>query len=325
MTPKAELHVHVEGAMGPGLARRLAQRNRRFLPSGIARGDAWVWRDFLHFLEVYDAAASVIRRGHDYRDLVYEYLVACAAEGTIYVELTASADHAAQVGISDREHLEGLAAGIDAAREETGIEARIIMSCVRHFGPEKAIEVAKRTVADLHPYVTGFGMGGDEAGFPPGQFRTAFEIAAEAGLGITCHAGEWGGPESVREALELPNITRIGHGVRSIEDPGLVRELADRGITLEVCPTSNVALGLYPDYQSHPLPALAEAGVPVTLGSDDPPYWAATIGGEYEIAARMGLDTHKITQTAIESAFLAPSDRAALLDRLTANPPEEEK
>jgi adenosine deaminase len=325
LTPKAELHVHVEGAMGPALARRIAARNGLPLPDGIAEDDHWLWSDFLHFLQVYDAAASVIRSGEDYRDIVFEYLVGCAEEGAIYVELTASADHAASVGLSDGEHLAGLAQGIDDARAATGIEGRIVMSCVRHFGPEQAVAVAQRTVDDLHPYVTGFGMGGDEANFPPGLFTRAFEIAAEAGLGITCHAGEWGGPESVRGALELPNITRIGHGVRSIEDPGLVRELADRQITLEVCPTSNVTLGLYPDFESHPLPALVAAGVRTTLGSDDPPYWNASIGRDYAVAEQMGLDPLLFTQIAIESAFLAPPEKAALLDRLAANPPEEEK
>jgi adenosine deaminase len=325
LTPKAELHVHVEGAMGPDLARRIAARNGLTLPDGIAEGDHWIWRDFLHFLEVYDAAASVIRSGEDYRDIVFEYLVACAAEGAIYVELTASADHAASVGLSDAEHLAGLAQGIDDARARTGIEGRIIMSCVRHFGPEQAVAVAQRTVDHLHPYVTGFGMGGDEANFPPHLFTRAFEIAAEAGLGITCHAGEWGGPDSVRGALELPNLTRIGHGVRSIEDPGLVRELADRQITLEVCPTSNVTLGLYPDFESHPLPALVAAGVRTTLGSDDPPYWNASIGRDYAVAEQMGLDPLRFTQIAIESAFLETPAKAALLDRLAANPPEEEK
>jgi adenosine deaminase len=316
MTAKAELHVHVEGAMGPDLARRIARRNGLTLPEGIADGDRWVWRDFLHFLRVYDAAASVIRTAEDYRDVVFEYLMACAAEGAVYVELTASADHAAEVGLPDADHLAGLAQGIDDARAASGIEARIVMSCVRHFGPERAVAVAQRTVDELHPYVTGFGMGGDEAGFPPQDFRRAFEIAHEAGLGITCHAGEWAGPESVRGALGLPGISRIGHGVRSIEDRSLVRELAEREIVLEVCPTSNVALGLFANLGHHPLPALADAGVRVTLGSDDPPYWDATIGGEYAVAERMGLDPAVMTQTAVEAAFLTPADRASVGARL---------
>ena len=217
---KAELHVHVEGAASPDLVRRIAARNGIRVPDGVIGDDGkFVWKDFLDFLNTYDAATSVIRTGEDYRDIVYEYLVACAAEGAIYVELTASADHAADVGLSDEEHLAALAQGIDDARDETGIEGRIVMSCVRHFGPEKAREVARRTVEGPHPYVTGFGMGGDEAGFPPEDFADAFAIAREAGLGLTVHAGEWAGPESVRGGLAL-GVSRIGHGVRASEDPG---------------------------------------------------------------------------------------------------------
>jgi adenosine deaminase len=314
---KAELHVHVEGAAGPDLIRRIAERNRVRVPDGVFDDDGgFRWRDFLDFLRTYDAATSVIRTGEDYRDIVYEYLLACAAEGAIYVELTASADHAAGVGLSDEEHLAALAQGIDDARAETGIEARVVMSCVRHFGPEKAREVARRTVEAPHPYVTGFGMGGDEANHPAREFAGAFAIARDAGLGLTVHAGEWDGPESVRQGLAL-GVTRIGHGVRAAEDPELVRELAARGTVLEVCPTSNVALGLYPGYDAHPLPALRAAGVPVTLGSDDPPYWHASIGGEYEVAAdHFGLGEEalrEITRTALRAAFVEEDVRRRLL------------
>jgi adenosine deaminase len=315
--PKAELHVHVEGAASPHLIRRIAARNGVAVPDGVFDDDGgFRWRDFLDFLRTYDAATSVIRTGEDYRDIVYEYLVACAAEGAIYVELTASADHAAGVGLSDEEHLAALAQGIDDARAETGIEARVVMSCVRHFGPEKAREVARRTVEAPHPYVTGFGMGGDEANHPASEFADAFAIAAEAGLGLTVHAGEWDGPESVRQGLAL-GVSRIGHGVRAAEDPELVGELAERGTVLEVCPTSNVVLGLYPSYADHPLPALREAGVPVTLGSDDPPYWHASIGGEYAVAAeRFGLEDEalrEITRTALRAAFVEEDVRRRLL------------
>ena len=315
--PKAELHVHVEGAASPDLIRRIAARNKVAIPDRVFTDDGrFRWKDFLDFLATYDAATSVIRTGEDYRDIVYEYLVKCAAEGAIYVELTASADHAADVGLSDEEHLAALAQGIDDARAETGIEARVIMSCVRHFGPDKAREVARRTVEGPHPYVTGFGMGGDEAGFPPEQFADAFAIAREGGLGLTVHAGEWGGPESVRGGLAL-GVSRIGHGVRASEDPELVRELADRGTVLEVCPTSNVVLGLYPSYEAHPLPALRDAGVAVTLGSDDPPYWDASIGGEYDVASgRMGFDDEalrELTRTALRAAFVEDDVRRRLL------------
>ena len=160
-------------------------------------------------------------------------------------------------------------------------------------------------------------MGGDEAGFPPGDFADAFAIAREAGLGLTVHAGEWAGPESVRGGLAL-GVSRIGHGVRASEDPDLVRELAERGTVLEVCPTSNVVLGLYASYAEHPLPALRAAGVPVTLGSDDPPYWDASIGGEYAVAAeQFGLDDEalrEITRTALRAAFVEEEVRQRLLE-----------
>ena len=316
--PKAELHVHIEGAAPPALVQRIAARNGLRIPDGVIGDDGrFAWRDFLDFLDTYDGATSVIRTGQDYRDIVYEYLVSCAAEGAIYVELTASADHAAGVGLSDEEHLAALAQGIDDARAETGIEARIVMSAVRHRGPERALDVARRTVEAPHPYVTGFGMGGDEAGFPPGDFADAFAVARDAGLGLTVHAGEWGGPDSVRGGLAL-GVSRIGHGVRSIEDPDLVRELADRGTVLEVCPTSNVVLGLYASYAEHPLPALRAAGVAVTLGSDDPPYWDASIGGEYAVAAeQFGLGDEalrEITRTALHAAFVDEDVRRRLLD-----------
>lgn len=305
--PKAELHVHLEGTAPPELIRRLAERNDMPLPEGLlAAPDRFAYTDFLHFLETYDKAASVIRTGDDYRDVTYEYLVSCAAEGAIYVELTASPDHARLVGLSDEEHVDGIARGIDDARTDSGIEGRILISCVRNFGVEPALRVARYAAGLPHPYVVGFSMAGDEENYPPAAYAEAFEVAAAAGLGCSVHAGEWAGPESVREGLELP-VSRIGHGVRSIEDPALVEELAERGTVLEVCPTSNVVLGIYPTYEEHPLPRLVDAGVRVTLGSDDPPYFGATIGGEYALCReRLGLDDdalRAITRTAIEAAF----------------------
>jgi adenosine deaminase len=305
--PKAELHVHLEGTAPPDLIRRIAERNGLPVPEGVfAAPNRFAYRDFLDFLDTYDRAASVIRTGDDYRDITFEYLVSCAGEGAIYVELTASPDHAKLVGLSDEEHIDGIVRGIDDARAETGIEARILISCVRNFGVEPALRVAHYAAERLHPYIVGFSMAGDEENYPPAAYAEAFQVAADAGLGCTVHAGEWGGPESVRQGLGLP-VARIGHGVRSIEDPDLVEELAERGTVLEVCPTSNVVLGLYPSYEEHPLPRLMEAGVRVTLGSDDPPYFGASIGGEYAICReRLGFDDgtlRAITRTAIEAAF----------------------
>jgi adenosine deaminase len=181
-----------------------------------------------------------------------------------------------------------------------------------------AEDVARRTVALGHPYVVGFNMAGDEAGYPAREFARAFAIADEAGLGCSVHAGEHAGPESVRAALALPGVVRISHGVRAIEDPNLVAELAEREIALEVCPTSNVLLGVFPTYEDHPLPALRRAGVRITLGSDDPPYFGTTIGREYALAhERLGCDLdalRDITETALDAAFIGPEDMVNLCD-----------
>jgi adenosine deaminase len=318
--PKAELHNHLEGTAPPALVRRLAERNGVPLPDGLFRDDdTFHWTDFLSFLATYDLAASVMRTPEDYRDITYEYLAGCAAENAIYVELGASPGHADAVGMTDAEHFGAIAQGIDDARRDHGIEARILAIAVRNHGVDSAERIAARLADDRHPYVVGFQLAGDEAGYPPEPFLRAYEIARAGGLGCSVHAGEHAGAASVRGALTLP-ITRIAHGVRAIEDAELVRELAEKGLILEVCPTSNVATGVFPDYDSHPIGALREAGVRVTLGSDDPPYFGCSIGSEYAVACqRLGLDEgmlKEITRTALEGAFAEDELKRELLGRL---------
>ncbi len=307
--------------MPPDLIQRIADRNGLKVPEGVfAAPDRFAWVDFLDFLRTYDLAASMVRTPEDYRDITYEYLMGCAREGAIYVELIASPDHAASVGLSDAEHYVGIAAGIDDARRDSGIEARILIAAIRNFGVEAAEAIARRHADERHPYVVGFNLAGDEAGYPPAQFRAAYEIAAASGLGCTVHAGEHAGAESVREAMTLP-ISRISHGVRAIEDPALVAEIAERGLVLEACPTSNVATGVFGSYEEHPLRTLHEAGVKLTLGSDDPPYFGASIGGEYAVAReRFGFEEGElrtITRTAVEASFADDAVKRALLNRLT--------
>ena len=320
MIPKAELHVHLEGTAPPSLVRRLAERKGLSLPAGLLQDDhTFRWTDFLDFLATYDLAAGVMRTPEDYRDVTYEYLASCAREGAIYVEVIASPSHAAAVGMSDADHFGGIAQGIDDARAEFGIEGRIVAAVIRNFGVEEAEAVARRLAEDRHPYVVGFNMAGDEAGYPPGPFKRAYEIAADSGLGCTVHAGEHAGAESVRGALELP-VSRISHGVRAVEDPALVAELAERELILEVCPTSNVATGVFASYEDHPLGALHNAGVRITLGSDDPPYFGCSIGGEYTVAReRFGLDEGalvEMTRTAVEGSFADEGLKQELLVRM---------
>src|ERR1700757_2616513 len=172
---KAELHVHLEGTAPPELVSRIAARNGVDLPERLLGTDGrFRYSGFLDFLATYDLAASVIRTGLDYRDITYEYLCSCAEGGAIYVELTASPDHAALVGLSDEDHWGGIARGIDEARRDTGIEGRILVSAVRNFGVERALRVAHDAASRPHPYVVGFSMAGDELGFPAADFAGAY-------------------------------------------------------------------------------------------------------------------------------------------------------
>lgn len=308
MVKKAELHVHLEGTATPALVKKLAANNGAKLdPSTFKSDGEFSWTDFWDFLSCYDKAAAAIQSKDDYRAVTYDYLRRCAAEDVLYVETFSSPDHAAAAGISYTDHLDGIAAGIDDARKEFGIEGRIIVTCVRHLGSEKARTVAQSLVKNPHPYVVGFGMGGDEAQFHPKDFAPAFNLAHEAGYATTNHAGEFGGPESIRDTLDCLPVRRIGHGVRSTEDEALVQELADRKIPLELCPGSNISTGLFESYEKHPFQKLKEAGCVVTLSSDDPPFFATSIGKEYErVAAAYGYtdeDMKQITRNSIEAAF----------------------
>ena len=316
---KAEIHCHIEGAADPALVQRLAQKYDVDL-NDVIRDGSYVWSDFTSFLNVYDRASAVFRTPEDYRLLTYDYYSRLAQQGAIYGEVFGSSDHAAVMGIGYRDLVEAIAAGINDARQETGIEGRIIMTSVRHLGPEAAEAVADLVASNPHPMVTGFGMGGDERSFSVEDFASAFSIAGDAGLGLTSHAGEFDGPQSVIDALDHLGVTRIGHGVRSIEDEKLVERLVDEGIILEVCPGSNISLSVYPDFSAHPLRRFYDAGVRVTLNSDDPPFFHTSLEAEYDIAARhFDFDRAMIdqcTRTALEGAFIDETTRAQLLKRL---------
>ena len=318
MIPKVELHCHLEGSIAPALARELAARNGLDLPSGLFGADGhYVWRDFWSFLAAYDRVCTVLRTPRDFGDVIYSYLAGVAAEGAVYVEMFCSPERPAALGISYAAWLEALAEGIDRAHREFGIVGRIIIICIRHLGPERALAMAEAMVAEPHPYVVGFGMGGDEAQFTPADFAPAYRLAHENGYGCTVHAGEVVGPESVWAAIRDLPVSRIGHGVRSADDPALMEELARRGIVLEVCPGSNVALGLYPDRASHPLHRLIDAGVRVTLNSDDPPFFHTTLGAEYELAGLDEEHLRDIARTTIEASFTDQATKRLLLERIS--------
>jgi adenosine deaminase len=317
--PKAELHCHLEGSVPPALARELAARNGLDLPDGLFdRNGHYAWTDFLSFLDAYDRVCGVLRTPRDFGDIFYSYLQRTAAEGAVYVEMFCSPERPKALGVPYAVWLGALVDAIDRARRDFGIEGRIITVCIRHLGPDRALALVQQIVAEPHPYVVALGMGGDEGKFSPADFAPAYRLAHGKGLGCTVHAGEVCGPESVWAAIRDLPVTRIGHGVRSIEDPKLVEELVRRGIALEVCPGSNLALGLYRGRDAHPLHRLIAAGVRVTLNSDDPPFFHTTLGAEYDQAGLDAAALRKITCTAIETSFADEALKAKLLKGVAA-------
>jgi adenosine deaminase len=319
MVLKAELHCHIEGAASPDLVSRQAQKYGADT-SPFIRDGSFVWHDFTSFLAAYDFSADLFRSEEDYARLSEHYLTSLARDGAIYSEVFTSPDHATKAGLSPAAYTNALGEGMARAKAKTGIEGRMIVTGVRHFGVEAVEAVARFAAKCGHPLVTGFGMAGEERFGDIEDYVRAFEIAREAGLGITVHAGEFAGWESVAAALDHIRPSRIGHGVRAIEKPDLVRRIAEEGVVLEVCPVSNVELKVFDSYASHPFLALKSAGCKMTLSSDDPPYFWTSLNKEYQVAGEhFGLDDKAltaVTRTAIDAAFVDRKTRGTLLERL---------
>ena len=322
MPLKAELHCHIEGAAAPELVLRQAKKYGRDA-SPYIRDGGFVWHDFTSFLAAYDFASDLFRSEEDYARLTEHYLTSLARDGAIYSEIFTSPDHAEKSGLSPQAYTEALGVGIERAKAKTGIEGRMIVTGVRHFGVESVEKAARFAARCGHPLVTGFGVAGDERVGEMEDFVRAFEIAREAGLGITVHAGEFAGWQEVEAALDHIRPARIGHGVRAIENGDLVRRIAEEGVVLECCPGSNIALKVFESFANHPFPQLLEAGCKVTLSSDDPPYFHTSLKREYDIAAEhFGLDDRTllgVTRTAIEAAFVDRKTKSALLARLNGS------
>lgn len=313
---KIELHLHLEGAAPPAFIRGLAAEKHADLSGVFDERGHYAYDGFDGFLRCYEAATSVLQTPQDYARLLAEVLERSAEQGVIYTELFVSPEFCGGADLSAwRDYLAAMTEAADKARAQ-GIDSRAILTAIRHFGPERARKTAICAAETTGDWVTGFGMGGAEAVGRAIDYAWSFDCAKEAGLGLTCHAGEWGGPDSIRDALAL-GCTRIGHGVRAIEDAALVRDLVDKGVTLEVCPGSNVALGVYPGWPVHPIARLADAGVRVTVSTDDPPFFHTTMRHEYDrLADAFGWgDTEfsQINRWAADAAFCDQATRDRLL------------
>lgn len=308
---KAELHVHLEGTITPAMAKKLAERNNLSYPKAFisTNEDSYCFQDFMHFLHVYDVIADLIKTPTDYYDITFDYLRANALTDTLYVEMMYSPDHAEKAsGMPSIEHLYAIQQAIDDAKAQYGIIGRIIVTAVRHFGAEAAVRVAQQIAKQSVPCVTGFGLGGDEANFPPKLFTKAYNIAAEQGLSCTIHAGEFAPASGMVEAMENLPIQRIGHGVHSRHSPETIAMVKDRDIALELCPSSGITLGIFNNIHEHPLPLFLDAGLKISINSDDPPFMNTTVAKEYALVQDTFHYTDEvmnhITAMAIDCAFV---------------------
>ena len=319
--PKVELHLHHEGAAPPAFIRGLAREKGVSLEGVFNPDGSYAYRDFVHFLSVYEAATQVLRTPEDYARLTRAVLEESAANDVIYSETFLSPDFCGGGDVAAwKEYLEAIREAAEEAERDHGIILRGIVTCIRHFGPDKARRAALCAAETAGDWLTGFGIAGDEMKGAPRDFAWSFDLAREAGLALTAHAGEWGGPASVRDAVRDLGVARIGHGVRAIEEPALVDRLVEKGIVLEVCPGSNVTLGVYPSLAEHPIEKLRKKGVRVTVSTDDPPFFHTTMRREYENLARIFGWTEEvfseINRTAAEAAFCDDDTRARVLKRL---------
>ncbi|APX90278.1 adenosine deaminase [Brevirhabdus pacifica] len=319
--PKAELHLHLEGAAPPAFIAGLAREKNIDIGGIFDAQGRYAYRNFVDFLRVYEAACTTLTSPRDFYRLTRAVLEESAAHGVIYSECFLSPDFCGGGDLAAwREYLAAIREAAEEARANDGIVLRGVVTCIRHFGPEQSRRIAHCAAETAGDWLTGFGMGGDEGQYSASDFTWAFDAAREAGLRLTSHAGEWGGPESVRETLDHLRVERVGHGVRAHEDPDLLHRIADEGVMLEVCPGSNVALGLYPDLAHHPIDRLREAGVAVSVSTDDPPFFHTDMTAEYEgLCRHRGWSEDDIaatTRAALDAAFCPDDIRQSLIRKL---------
>jgi aminodeoxyfutalosine deaminase len=316
--PKVELHVHLEGAIRPTTLLQLARRNSVHLPAQEVHElhNFYRFSDFSHFVEVYVTITGCLRTPEDYALIAYEFGSDCARQNIHYAEVTFTvATNVKLTGLPWQAILEGLNAGRDQARQEFGLDWGWVFDISRNH-PETQDEVFEIALAARDQGVVALGLGGSEAEFPPGLFQRAFARARQAGLPRVPHAGETLGPESIWTALRSLHADRLGHGVRCIEDPELVTFLHQHQVPLELCPTSNIRLGIYPDYAAHPLRRLWDRGLWVTVGSDDPPLFGTDLNQEYAVLVdHFGFaadDLEQVSLNGLRASFLPKVEQARL-------------
>lgn len=319
--PKAELHLHIEGTLEPEMMFQLAQRNAVALPwnSVEALRAAYDFSDLQSFLDLYYAGAAVLIEERDFYDLAMAYFQRASQDGVVHAELFFDPQTHTLRGIPFGRVLDGLERACQDARVCFGISSRLIMCFLRHLSEEDGFATLEQAMPHLGR-IHGVGLDSSELGHPPADFERLFARCRTLGLHVVAHAGEEGPPEYIRQALDLLHVERIDHGVRALEDGELLRRLARGQIPLTVCPLSNVRLRVFPDMRQHNFRKLYEAGVKLTINSDDPAYFGGYIlENYYQIATCHHMDRYAmwhIARHSLEAAFVSDEERHTWLSAL---------
>ncbi len=314
--PKIELHVHLEGTVRPATLMAIARRNGQHLPVDSVEDlqRLYEFTDFGHFISVWSLTTNCLRTADDFRRVVVDYAAEAAGFGAVYLEGIFSPAERVRRGVSWDEILNGYADGAAEAQERHGVVVRLTPDIDRELDPESAETCARQVVRFRDRGVVGFGLGGPELAAPAGRFARAFAIARDGGLGLVPHAGEAGGPDSIREVLAYDPV-RIRHGIRAVEDPGVLKEIVDRGIVLDVCPTSNLRTRVVSSMAAHPLGALHRAGVRCSISTDDPAMFGTDLGREWALAEQAGVPAADAFRAGLDGALCEPGVRRELAAR----------
>jgi adenosine deaminase len=321
--PVAELHLHLEGTLEPELAFALAARNGvRLRAAGVEElRRAYAFTDLQSFLDLYYELTAVLRTPRDFADLAEAYLARAAAQGVRHAEVFLDPQAHESRGVPLEAVLEGVGEAFAAAPARHGVSASVIACFLRDRDPAEAEALVPRLLA-FPGLVVGVGLDSAEVGRPPALFERAFAAAADAGLHRVAHAGEEGPPEYVTEALDRLGVERVDHGIRSLEDAGLVARLREQRVPLTVCPLSNVALRCVPDLAAHPLRRMLDAELVVTVNSDDPAYFGGYVHDNLAAATRaLGLtpaERRRLAEDSFRASFLPEADRQRLLAEVAA-------
>jgi aminodeoxyfutalosine deaminase len=306
--PKIELHVHLEGTVRAQTLKEIAKRNDYSLPEGFDAHHRF--RDFHHFIEVFELRMGALQTYDDFRRIVVEYAAEAATHGAVYLEAIFSPG--LWRGLELDEVFGGCCDGAQEARERHHVEVRLTPDLPSVYSAEQAEKVAMFAVRYRERGVVGLGLVGVAGGRAAESFARAFAVARDGGVGSVPHAGEVAGPDSVRGALDVLHADRIRHGIRAEEDAGLVRELAGRGTVLDVCPLSNLRTRVVASLSEHPLPRLVAAGVRCSVSTDDPAMFDTDLTREYEAATSLGLDARSFYEAGVAGALCDHDTRARL-------------